>query len=62
MTAKMRSISTSAFLSLICGMRASWTARYDQAAGARVQSNIFFANERDVCNFGKGGGQLNPAP
>jgi hypothetical protein len=31
-----------------------------QADGARQQSNTLFANERDVCNFGRGGGNVKP--
>ncbi len=31
-----------------------------QAGGVRASSNTYFGNERDVCNFGKGGGQYNP--
>ena len=33
-----------------------------QADGVRGSSNTYFGNERDVCNFGKGGGQFNPNP
>ena len=32
------------------------------ADGVRASSNTYFSNERDVCNFGKGGGQYNPNP
>jgi predicted extracellular nuclease len=30
------------------------------ADGVKQQSNILFANERDVCNFGRGGGNSKP--
>jgi hypothetical protein len=33
-----------------------------QATGVRAQNNVFSGNERDVCNFGKGGGKFNPTP
>lgn len=33
-----------------------------QADGVRAFGNTYFANERDVCNFGKGGGRFNPNP
>ncbi len=33
-----------------------------QADGVRASANTYFGNERDVCNFGKGGGQYNPNP
>ena len=32
---------------------------YFEADGVRAFRNTLFANERDVCNFGKGGGQFN---
>jgi hypothetical protein len=31
-----------------------------QAGGVNASSNILFSNERNQCNFGKGGGQFNP--
>jgi hypothetical protein len=31
-----------------------------QAGGVKASGNILFDNERNQCNFGKGGGQLNP--
>lgn len=31
-----------------------------QADGVRASSNAYSGNEKDVCNFGKGGGQFNP--
>jgi len=33
-----------------------------EADGVRASANTYSANERDVCNFGKGGGQFNPNP
>ncbi len=33
-----------------------------QADGVRASANTYFGNERDVCNYGKGGGQYNPNP
>ena len=33
-----------------------------QADGVKQSKNTLFNNERDVCNFGKGGGQFNPNP
>lgn len=33
-----------------------------QATGVKASSNTLFANERDMCNFGKGGGKAPPAP
>lgn len=33
-----------------------------QATGVKQQANDFSANERDVCNFGRGGGNYNSAP
>jgi Right handed beta helix region len=33
-----------------------------QAQGVRVSANTIADNERDVCNFGKGGGTFNPQP
>lgn len=33
-----------------------------QADGIRASANAYSGNERDVCNFGKGGGQYNPNP
>jgi hypothetical protein len=35
---------------------------YYQADGVRSSRNNLFANERDVCNYGKGGGNYNPEP
>jgi len=35
---------------------------YYQADGVRASQNTVFANERDMCNFGKGGGNFNPNP
>lgn len=35
---------------------------YYQADGVKASKNTEFANERDVCNFGKGGGTFNPSP
>ena len=32
-----------------------------QAAGVKASSNTFFNNERNQCNFGKGGGTFKPA-
>jgi hypothetical protein len=32
-----------------------------QADGVKASSNNLFSNERDMCNFGKGGGKLNPS-
>lgn len=41
----------------------SWVAcgllMYD-ADGVRASANTYFDNERDVCNFGKGGGKFSP--
>ncbi len=34
---------------------------YYQADGIRASANTLFDNERDVCNFGRGGGQYNPS-
>ena len=31
-----------------------------QADGVKASKNALFANERDMCNFGKGGGKFNP--
>lgn len=31
-----------------------------EADGVKQQANTLFANERDVCNFGRGGGSLKP--
>ena len=31
-----------------------------EADGVKQQGNTFFANERDVCNFGRGGGNTKP--
>jgi parallel beta helix pectate lyase-like protein len=31
-----------------------------EADGVKQQANTLFANERDVCNFGKGGGNVKP--
>jgi uncharacterized protein len=31
-----------------------------EAEGVKQQANTLFANERDVCNFGKGGGNVKP--
>ncbi len=33
-----------------------------QADGVKASSNSYTGNERDVCNFGKGGGNFNPNP
>lgn len=33
---------------------------YYQAAGVKASDNDVFANERNMCNVGKGGGQFNP--
>ena len=33
---------------------------YFDADGVRTNHNTLFANERDTCNFGRGGGQYNP--
>ncbi len=33
-----------------------------EADGVKSSKNAFSANERDNCNFGKGGGQFNPNP
>lgn len=33
-----------------------------QADGVRISRNRLFDNERNLCNFGKGGGKFNPAP
>jgi hypothetical protein len=33
-----------------------------QADGVKASNNTLFANERDTCNFGKGGGKFNPTP
>lgn len=33
-----------------------------QADGVSASSNTFFNNERNQCNFGKGGGTFKPAP
>ncbi len=35
---------------------------YFAADGVRASQNTVFANERDMCNFGKGGGKFNPSP
>lgn len=35
---------------------------YFEADGVRASNNTRFANERDQCNFGKGGGSYNPSP
>jgi hypothetical protein len=32
-----------------------------EADGVRQQANTLFANERDICNFGRGGGKEKPA-
>jgi Right handed beta helix region len=32
-----------------------------EAQGVRQSKNTFFGNERDVCNFGRGGGKVMPA-
>jgi hypothetical protein len=32
-----------------------------QAGGVKSSGNTLFANERDQCNFGKGGGAVKPA-
>ena len=31
-----------------------------QAGGVKVSGNTLFANEKNMCNFGKGGGNVNP--
>jgi parallel beta helix pectate lyase-like protein len=33
---------------------------YFEADGVKASNNTVFANERDICNFGKGGGKFNP--
>ncbi len=33
-----------------------------QATGVKASSNTLFANERDMCNFGKGGGKATTTP
>ncbi len=33
-----------------------------QADGVKASANSFSGNERDLCNFGKGGGTFNPQP
>jgi hypothetical protein len=33
---------------------------YLDADGVRASNNTLFDNERDVCHFGRGGGQFNP--
>jgi hypothetical protein len=33
-----------------------------QADGVNASGNSFYNNERNQCNFGKGGGTFNPAP
>jgi len=33
-----------------------------QAGGVKASANTLFANERDNCNYGKGGGNFNPNP
>ena len=33
-----------------------------QASGVKASGNTLFANERNQCNFGKGGGNLAPTP
>lgn len=43
----------------------SWLAcglLYYASDGVRASKNVFAGNEKDVCNFGRGGGQYNPAP
>ena len=32
-----------------------------EADGVKQQANTFFGNERDVCNFGRGGGGVTPS-
>jgi hypothetical protein len=32
------------------------------ADGVKSSKNTFFNNERDNCNFGKGGGNVKPSP
>jgi hypothetical protein len=32
-----------------------------QADGVKTSANNLFSNERDICNFGKGGGKLTPS-
>lgn len=44
---------------------AAWLAcgiLYYQADGVKASKNVLFANERDQCNIGRGGGNFNPAP
>jgi len=31
-----------------------------EAGGVRASGNVYFGNEKNVCNFGKGGGKYNP--
>ena len=31
-----------------------------EADGVNSSKNLLFSNERDMCNFGKGGGSFNP--
>jgi len=33
-----------------------------EADGVKSSSNTLFANERDNCNYGKGGGSFKPTP
>ena len=33
---------------------------YFEAQGVKQKKNMLFANEKDICNFGRGGGQYNP--
>lgn len=33
-----------------------------EADGVKASSNNLFDDERNLCNFGKGGGNFNPAP
>ena len=35
---------------------------YFDADGVRASENFFHGNERNLCNFGKGGGTFNPNP
>ncbi len=35
---------------------------YFEADGVKASNNTLFANEKDICNFGKGGGKITPVP
>ena len=39
---------------LACGLL------FFQASGVKTSDNTLFANEKNLCNFGKGGGNVNP--